>query len=260
MFTKGAKMPANPRVCTRMLVLLLVFGWLGTSPSKASELLDAIKADDAGRVQAALAAGADISENDVYMGSPLHIAVARGSAEIIKLLVDGGANVNAEGVGSLKRAHPLHIAARVNGVAAATLLIERGASVDGRDSQGRTPLMIAASNGQTEIAKLLLKKGADPLAEESEYHDIAMYIAAMNGHLDIVKLFVSNGVDANFRNTRTGETILWVAAMDNRLDVAKFLLSNGADPNIADKRGDTPIKVSHDPKVKDLLRKFGAKE
>lgn len=253
-------MSVNLRVCTRILVPLLVLGWLGASPANASELLEAIKADDGGRVQAALLAGADINENDVYMGSPLHVAVARGSVEIVTLLIEAGANVDAEGVGSQRKAHPLHIAARVNGGAVASLLLERGAKVDSRDQEGRTPLTIAASNGQTEIAELLLKAGADPLAEELNYHDTPIYFAAMNGHLDVVKLIVSKGVSVNYRNTHTGETPLWVAAMDNRLDVAAFLLSNGADPNIADKRGDTPIKVSHDPKVKDLLRKFGAKE
>jgi hypothetical protein len=47
-FIKEAAMSMNPRVCTRMLVPLLVFGWLGASAAKASELHDAVRADDAG--------------------------------------------------------------------------------------------------------------------------------------------------------------------------------------------------------------------
>lgn len=234
--------------------------WLGTGAACASELLDAVKADDAGRVQAAISAGADINENDVYMGSPLHIAVARGKVEIAKLLLDAGADIEAAAKGSLNKAHPLHIAARVNGVAIAALLIERGAKVDSRDSQSRTPLFVAASSGQAEVAEFLLKAGADPLAEESDYHDVAIYIAAMNGNLDVVKLFVSKGVSVNYRNTHTGETPLWVAAMDNRIGVMEFLLTNGANPNIADHMGRTPFKVSVSAEAKDLLRKFGAKE
>ena len=82
------------------------------------------------------------------------------------MLIDAGANVDAEGIGCQRKAHPLHIAARVNGVAAAALLIERGVKVDARDSEGRTPLMVAVSNGQTEVAELLLNAGADRLSEE----------------------------------------------------------------------------------------------
>jgi ankyrin repeat protein len=248
------------RACSRFFFLFFISGWLGTSAATASELHDAVKADDAGRVRAAIAAGADISENDVYMGSPLHIAAARGSVEITKLLLDAGADIEALGVGSLKKAHPLHIAARVNGVAIATLLVKRGAKVDSRDAQDRTPLFVAASSGQAEVADFLLQAGADPLAEESDYHDTAIYIAAMNGNLGVVKLMVSKGVSANIRNTHTGETPLWVAAMDNHLKVMEFLLTSGADPNTANLKGETPLKVSVSPEAKDLLRKFGAKE
>ena len=253
-------MSMNICVCTRIFIPLLVIGWLGVSPVKASELLDAIRADDAQRTQDALSAGADMNETVALLGRPLHVAVARGSVEIAKLLIDAGADVEAEAVKGQKKAHPLHIAASFNRVAVAALLIERGAKVDSRDSQGRTPLMIAASGGQTEIAGLLLQMGADPLAEESEYHDTPIYEAAMNGHLGVVKLMLSKGVNVNLRNTRTGETPLWVAAMDDRLKVMEFLLSNGADPNIADSKGKTPIQIGVSSPAKDLLRKFGAKE
>ena len=126
-------MIVNHRACIRFFFLFIVSVWLGTGAACASELLDAVKANDAGRVQAAISAGADINENDVYMGSPLHIAVARGKVEIAKLLLDAGADIEAAAKGSLNKAHPLHIAARVNGVAIAALLIERGAKVDSRD-------------------------------------------------------------------------------------------------------------------------------
>ena len=217
-------MVVNCVACTRMLVLLFVFGWQCVSASKASELQDAVKAGDVGRVQAALSAGADINETDIYQGTPLHMA------------------------------------ARINGTAVATLLIERGMKVDVRDSKGRTPLMIAAISGKTEVAELLLRTGADPLAEEPTFYDTPLYVAAMNGHLDFVKMMLSRGVSVNFQNTHTGETPLWVAAMDGQMEVMEFLLSNGADPNIASSNGMTPMSISSDNRVKDLLRKFGAKE
>ena len=141
----------------------------------------------------------------------------------------------------------------------AILLIERGTKVDLRDSKGRTPLMIAAISGKTDVAELLLRAGADPLAEEPTFYDTPLYVAAMNGHLDFVKMMLSRGVSVNFQNTHTGETPLWVAAKDGQAEVTEFLLSNGADPNIASTNGMTPMSVSSDSRVKDLLRKFGAK-
>ena len=165
-------MTINYRVRTWVLVLLLGFGWSGAGTAKASELQDAVKANDIERVQAALAAGADIDETDVYQGALLHMA------------------------------------ARINGTAVATLLIERGTKVDLRDLKGRTPLMIAAISGKTDVAELLLRAGADPLAEEPTFYDTPLYVAAMNGHLDFVKMMLSRGVSVNFQNTHTGETPL----------------------------------------------------
>lgn len=245
----------NP-FCVRTLALSLFFFWPGATAVMASELLDAVKAEDVGRVEAALAAGADANELDPSTMTPLHMAAARGSVDIARLLIDAGAET---GTGQGK-AHPLHLAAEFDHAAVAALLLEHGAKADVRDSRSNTALLIAAKSGYADVVEVLLQAGADPLAEEASYHDTAIYIAAMKGNLDVVKLIVSQGVDVNLRNSHTGETPLWVASMESRFNVMEFLLSSGADPNIADSSGKTPIKTTSDPRVLDLLRKFGASE
>lgn len=244
-----------------IFICMLVVAWLGAGAANACELVDAIKANDIVRVQAALSSGADIDEIDESLGTPLHIAAAQDSANIALLLIKAGADVDAEANRTRRKAHPLHLAALWNSTAVATLLLKRGAAVDGRDSLGRTPLMMAATYGHTEVAALLLQAGADPLAEEATYYrDTPAYTAAMSGHFGIVKAMLSIGINIDARNARIGETLLWGAAFDNRLDVVEFLLANGADPNIADNKGKMPFDVSSDPLIKDLLRKFGAGE
>ena len=249
----------NP-FCVRTLALSLFFFWPGATAVMASELLDAVKAEDVGRVEAALAAGADANELDPSTMTPLHMAAARGSADIARLLIDAGADVEAETGTGQGKAHPLHLAAEFDHAAVAALLLEHGAKADVRDSRSNTALLIAAKSGYADVVEVLLQAGADPLAEDASYHDTAIYIAAMKGHLDVVKLIVSQGVDVNLRNSHTGETPLWVASMESRFNVMEFLLSSGADPNIADSSGKTPIKTTSDPRVLDLLRKFGASE
>lgn len=248
-------------VNANIFVHTLAVAWLGAVAANASDLVDAIKANDVMRVQAALTSGADFTEIDQSLGTPLHIAAAQDSADIALLLITAGADVDAEASRTLRKAHPLHIAAVWNSTAVATLLLERGAAVDSRDMIGRTPLMMAATYGQTEVATMLLQAGADPLAEEATYYrDTPAYTAAMSGHLGIVKAMLSIGINVDARNALTGETLLWGAAIDNRLDVVEFLLANGADPNIADNKGKMPFDVSSDPLIKDLLRKFAAGE
>jgi ankyrin repeat protein len=244
----------------RRLGFLLLLLWVGSTSSLASDLLDAVKAEDLDSVTAALSAGADVNELDPSTLTALHMAASRGAVDIAGLLINAGADVNAQAGSGQGLVRPLHLATQFNRPAVVALLLQHGADVDATTSRGETALLLAAKSGYVDIAEQLLQSGADPLAAEASYGDTAIYIAAMNGFLDVVKLMVSSGVDVNLQNSRTGETALWVAAMDNRADVVAFLLSAGADPNIANGKGQTPLQMSSDPAVQDVLRKAGAKD
>lgn len=73
----------------------------------------------------------------------LFIAAAGGSTEVARLLIDGGADVNA--VRHLDT--PLHIAARFGHAAMMRLLVHHGADPSARDALGRTPLEVARAGG-----------------------------------------------------------------------------------------------------------------
>jgi hypothetical protein len=60
----------------------------------------------------------------------------------------------------------LQIAAESGNALLATKLLDRGASVNARDEDGRTPLMLAVAQGRLEIVRLLLQRGADPNAAD----------------------------------------------------------------------------------------------
>ncbi|OSJ21025.1 hypothetical protein BST63_35410 [Bradyrhizobium canariense] len=64
------------------------------------------------------------------------------------------------------------------------LHLRRGASPNGRDSGGRTPLMISAAAGRTDVCLLLLEEGADPLLQDLEGRT-ASQLAELEGHRDL---------------------------------------------------------------------------
>lgn len=86
-------------------------------------------------------------------------AAESGDIDAIRRLLDGGADVNIKdkdwGFG------PLHSAAGTGRSDIAELLLARGAIVDAKDSTGATPLHEAAKRGHVNVAELLIARGAN---------------------------------------------------------------------------------------------------
>jgi ankyrin repeat protein len=92
----------------------------------------------------------------------LHLAVFGTEEEAARVLLEHGADADALATGPIARVRPLGTAAFVRSVAMATLLLDSGAEVNGRGEGGFTALHSAAQNGDKELARLLLERGADP--------------------------------------------------------------------------------------------------
>jgi len=89
-------------------------------------------------------------------------------------------------------------------------LLDKGADVNARDKTGATALISAAGYGRTAIVQMLLDHGAKVNAKGNE-GDTALIQAALNGHAAIVKLLLDHGVDINAK-TNSGKTALQYAA------------------------------------------------
>jgi len=94
--------------------------------------------------------------------TPLHLAAFFGHRDLVVLLLDHGAEVDARSKSErFARANtPLHAAAANRQVAVAELLVQRGADVNARDGSGFTPLALAANSHSDLMMLLLLEKGA----------------------------------------------------------------------------------------------------
>lgn len=99
--------------------------------------------------------------------TPLHLAVYAAQAEAAQLLIDFGADTNALSTGSIARVPPLGTAAFVRSTALARVLLDAGADVNGHGAGGFTALHSAAVNGDVELARELVARGADPTLQNA---------------------------------------------------------------------------------------------
>lgn len=91
-----------------------------------------------------------------FRRTPLHWVAYCGNCPLVKLLIDNGANVNAEDDSGWT---PLHLTSSLR---VAKLLIDNGADVNAKNSDGMTALHWRARTGYPEVVELLLKSGANP--------------------------------------------------------------------------------------------------
>jgi ankyrin repeat protein len=173
-------------------------------------------------------------------------AANSGSLEIVKLLLDHGADPNL----SLRpwpwETMPLLFAVRGGHLEIVRLLLENGVKIDTKDSWGVTPLMAAAQNGDREILELLLAKNPDVnLRMDGKWADgsTALMIAAERGDIEIVRALLDRGADANVSGNDK-KTALMRAAGKGDAEIVRILLDKGANAHVMDWYGMTPLLVA----------------
>uniref|UniRef100_A0A672STS4 Ankyrin repeat and KH domain-containing protein 1-like n=1 Tax=Sinocyclocheilus grahami TaxID=75366 RepID=A0A672STS4_SINGR len=120
--------------------------------------------------------------------TPLMEAASGGYAEVGRVLLDKGADVNAPPVPS-SRDTALTIAADKGHYKFCELLISRGAHIDVRNKKGNTPLWLAANGGHFDVVQLLVQAGAE--VDAADNRKITPLMAAFRkGHVKVVQYLV----------------------------------------------------------------------
>ncbi len=164
---------------SRLIVRLLEAGADPNSRTLEGEnaILNAAKSGAVEGVTALLQAGADVNSKDGYLfQTPLMWAAASNQAEVARVLIEHGADLNAfsaeldlqgvlvdDGHGDLPDGGltALHHAARENSLETAQVLVNMGANPNLTDPQEITPLRVAVINANLDMARVLIEGGAD---------------------------------------------------------------------------------------------------
>jgi ankyrin repeat protein len=206
-------------------------------------------------------------------------AAADGSIEVMRALIDAGAEVSAA---NTRMATALHWAQP--DAAKVALLLSKGAAVDPKTVEGRTPLYVAATLAAgTKSLQLLIEAGANPNAEtvvgatplfpavnsSATMTKILLDKGANPNHVTksgatpilftrdaaVVDLLIARGADVRARS-KIGETALMDVATRGDAAAAKLLLAKGADVNARDHRGYTALMFAaqYDDDAVELVR------
>ena len=165
--------------------------------------------------------------------TPLHEAAFECHYDIVKILVEKGANVNAKTSNGYIPLHYVSPSSRENALKIAKLLIEKGSDVQSKTKSNSTCLQFAAKSNMNciKMVKLLISNGAFTNSKDPEMVE-ACYDAVCSGNVEIVKLFIDKGVNINNYKGKIifGPSIL-AAAYGGNLEICKLLVQNGANVN-----------------------------
>ncbi len=151
----------------------------------------------------------------------------------MKVLLEAGAD--AKWAGSYS---PLSSALNGGHAEAAMLLLDHGAPVD--PSNG-AQLWAAAEENLTDVARVLLQRGADPNHDHPVEGWSPLRRAILRANLELARMLVDAGADP-FVATKEGETILfWVDWEDSSEELIEFVFSLGLDVNHQTSAGHTPL-------------------
>ncbi|MBC6436597.1 MAG: ankyrin repeat domain-containing protein [Rhodobacteraceae bacterium] len=164
------------------------------------------------RVAGCIAAGANIHEQrddstrHLWVGyTPLHGAAEYGTAEMVRILIQAGADM--ESFSESYGVRPLHMAAAGGNLETLQALIDAGANVNTGDRWGLTPLHSAKT---AEAVQALVEAGADIEAQTRITGSRPLHAAVGTGDPAMVKAMIDAGADVNARD-ELGRTPLSLA-------------------------------------------------
>ena len=167
-----------------------------TNGVRDSRLADAAERGDKDGVASLIKQRADASGTQGEGTTALHWAAQRDDLDIAKMLIAAGANVKAEtDNGAIT---PLFMACSNGSAAMIELLLNSGADANAPKANGTTPLMLASASGSVPAVKTLLDHGAKIDTKESVREQTSVMFAAALGRADVVKFLAKQGASLNF--------------------------------------------------------------
>ncbi|MEE9443201.1 MAG: ankyrin repeat domain-containing protein [candidate division Zixibacteria bacterium] len=211
------------QICYRfifgMLILLIQIGFVS-----ANDLYSQIEQGNLEQVKLILNQNPDqLNVKNANGMTPLNLAAYRRQAEIVKELLDLGADAS---IGDNENSLPIHNAAVSGDTLIIGILLSHGVNIDAQDVNNMTPLLFAISFRKYEAANFLLAHKASILLA-SNGGMTALHYAVIGNQAVLIERILDLGANVNAK-TGNNQTSLFLALWNDYNDIAEILLSDGA--------------------------------
>lgn len=224
-----------------VLAVVLLFAL----PVCVAEIHDAAGEGDLVKIKALISENPDLVSAVNERGStPLHSASFGGHLEVVRFLLQKGAEIDAVNGGGFT---PLHLATFAGHREVVEFLLDQGANINAlNEKMGATVLDLAFTRdlqgGTLEIAPFLIEKGAEfDVNKKNRFGYTTLDMAIVFGHTQAAEYLIGLGADiSSLRGD--GNTPLINAIKRGRPQIAKLLIEKGADHDAPDEEGNPPIR------------------
>lgn len=228
----------------RKIIFLVFFSQLALSSKSQSDkgiqFMDAINTNDTIRVKEFLTDKNLLTYYDKEGYTALCKAVKLAHSDIVRILLENGADVNSPTKENLFT--PLILAIRQHHLGITKLLLFNKADVNLADSAGRTPLIWCAINDDYEILPYLIRNGAD-INQTTHYGNTALEMACWKKSQVSALILLKVGAKINTQGSTDRGTPLLYACMQAQYDLALELISKGADVHAKNSVGNGLLNI-----------------
>jgi ankyrin repeat protein len=170
-----------------------------------------------------LEANANILAVDSNNNSPIYLASERNNFDLVALLADARADLNA----ITNNKSPLSEALRRKDINMVKLLLEKGARTD-ISAERFSPSLNYALSVCPQAVPLLLEHKADPNSKEKKDGSASLCFALTHDNFDAIRLLCAHKADPNQQDNNGITPLIWAMAY-GKLEALKILLANGGD-------------------------------
>lgn len=211
-----------------------------TTTKKKLELSDLPLVNNVAKAMVASSAEEVVTIRDVLYPSMMCAAAQKGDIESLRKLLETGGTISSKS--DYDGRTPLHIAASEGNVEIVEYLLSVGALVHLKDRYNDTSLTNAINFAHLQVVRILMRVGAHLHFPKNRIATM-FYNACLDDRGDQVRCWLVAGADVNSTNVecRTG---LHATAVTGNVDLAEFLIESGADVSALDLHGLTAFELA----------------